>query len=161
MDLKEFYLKQKQAVHQGSLSVYGKIPPDRLDWRPVDSVLTLGQVVRHAWMSEQGIRRIALDNDWTYFEKRIPQGLPAVLGEVKSLADELQEIARVHTDTLRAVEAFPRERWHEIRENAQFEIKRSVSVWLYGINEHQIHHRAQVGVYLRILTGERASSYAL
>jgi uncharacterized damage-inducible protein DinB len=32
---------------------------------------------------------------------------------------------------------------------------------LFGITEHQIHHRAQVGTYLRVLTGQRASPYPL
>jgi uncharacterized damage-inducible protein DinB len=31
---------------------------------------------------------------------------------------------------------------------------------LFRIIEHHIHHRAQVGTYLRILTGGRASPYA-
>ena len=84
-----------------------------------------------------------------------------MLGEIQSLDDELREMVRVHAETLRAVEAFPLERWGEIRENTPFQVSRSVGVWLYGINEHQIHHRAQVGVYLRILTGERASPYTL
>ena len=161
MDLKEFYLKQKAAVYQGELQVYAAIPPDRLDWRPAEKVLTLGQLVRHVWMSEQGIRRIALDNDWSYFEKRVPQLLSDLLGDVNSLDTELKEIERAHTETLRAVEAYPLERWKEIRENAKFETKRTVSAFLFGITEHHIHHRAQVGVYVRILTGERASPYVL
>jgi len=32
---------------------------------------------------------------------------------------------------------------------------------LFGIIEHEIHHRAQVGAYLHILTGTRASAYVL
>jgi uncharacterized damage-inducible protein DinB len=160
MDLKQFYLKQKEAVHQGTLSVYSKIPLDLLDWRPTESALTLGQLVRHVWMWEQGIRRIAVDNDWSYFEKRVPQLLSDLLGEVKSLGAELGEIVRAHTETLRAVEAFPLQRWEEIRENAQFQEKRPVREWLDGITEHHIHHRAQVEVYTQILTGERASSDA-
>jgi uncharacterized damage-inducible protein DinB len=32
---------------------------------------------------------------------------------------------------------------------------------LFGINDHQTHHRAQVGTYIRILTGQRASHYLL
>ena len=36
-----------------------------------------------------------------------------------------------------------------------------IAVMLFGINEHHAHHRAQVGVYLHMLTGQRASHYAL
>jgi uncharacterized damage-inducible protein DinB len=160
MDLKQFFLSQKQAEHEGTIAVYAKIPRDRLDWRPAEGMLTLGQMARHVWRSEEGSRRIALDADWSYYEKRIPLGLLAVLGEVKSLDDELREIRRVHQETLRAVQAFPLERWEEMRENAQFHTHRTAGEMLFRIIEHQIHHRAQVGTYVRILTGGRASPYA-
>jgi uncharacterized damage-inducible protein DinB len=159
MNLKEFFLKQKAAVHKGALDVYGKIPRDRLDWRPAEGFLTLGQVLRHVGMSEQGNRRIALEGDWSYFETRIPRGLFAILGEVKSLDEELAEIERVHQETLRAVADFPYECWEEIRENPEFQVRRTIGVMLFGLVEHHIHHRAQVGTYLRLLTGERASPY--
>lgn len=142
------------------MTVYGKIPPDRLDWRPADGMLTLGQLARHVWRSEEGTRRVAFDSDWSYYEKRVPLGLLAVLGEVKSIDDELKEIERVHQETLRAAEAFPLDRWDEICENAQFHTRRSVADMLFRIIGHHYHHRAQVGTYLRILTGGRASPYS-
>ena len=125
MDVKQLFLTQKASEHQGTLAVYAKIPPDRLDWRPAPDMLSLGQMARHVWRSEEGVRRIALEGDWSYYETRIPQGLLAILGEVKSLDEELQEIRRVHQETLRAAEAFPLERWEEIRENTRFNIRRS------------------------------------
>jgi len=161
MDAKQLFLKQKQAEHQGTMAVYGKIPPDRLDWRPADGVLTLGQMARHVWKSEEGTRRVAMEADWSYYQRRIPQGLHAILGEVKSLDEELRELQRVHDDTMRAAEAFPLERWDEPRENSEFKFHWTAGVVLFRIIEHQIHHRAQVGTYLRILNGVRASPYPL
>jgi uncharacterized damage-inducible protein DinB len=161
MDVKELFLTEKESEHQGTLVVYAKIPYDHLGWRPAEGMLSLGQLARHVWRSEEGTRRIALEGDWSYYQTRIPQGLFAILGEVKSLEDELQEIRRVHQDTLRTVRAFPLDRWAEIRENAQFHMSRPIGVMLFRIIEHQIHHRAQVGTYLRILTGGRASPYEI
>ncbi len=161
MDLKEFFLKQKQATHRGTLDVIAKIPPDQLGWRPAKDMLSLGEIVRHIWMSEDGVRRVALEGKWDYYEKRVPQGLFAILGEVKSLPDEIAQVERAHQDTLREVAAFPVQRWEEERRHEGFNIRRRVSVMLFAINEHQIHHRAQVGTYLHVLTGQRASPYAL
>ncbi|MGO8788620.1 MAG: DinB family protein [Terriglobia bacterium] len=160
MDVKELFLIQKASEHEGTIGVYAKIPRDRLNWRPAQGMLTLGQVARHAWQSEEGTRKIALQSDWSYYAIRVPKGLLAVLGEVTSLDEELQEIERVYEDTMRAVQAFPLDRWEEIRENAQFHTRRAVGVMLFRIIEHQTHHRAQVGTYLHILTGGRASPYA-
>jgi uncharacterized damage-inducible protein DinB len=161
MDLKEFYLKQKQATHQGTLGVLSKIPGDQLGWRPAEGMLSLGEIARHIWMSEEGVRRAALDGDWGYYQKRVPQGLSAILGQVSSLDDELRQLARVHQETLAAVRDFPLERWEQERVSEQFNIRRKAGVMLFGITEHQIHHRAQVGAYLHILTGQRASPYVL
>jgi len=161
MDLNEFFLKQKEAVHQGTRGVLEKIPRDQIGWRAASGMLSLGEISRHLWMSEEGVRRAALEGKWDYYQKRVPQGLFAILGEVQSLDEELAQLDRVHQDTLRAVEAFPLERWEEVRESAEFNIRRKVAVMLFGINDHHVHHRAQVGTYLRILTGQRASPYAL
>jgi uncharacterized damage-inducible protein DinB len=161
MDLKEFFLKQKQAIHRGTLDVLAKIPPDQLSWRPAEGMLSLGEIARHIWTSEEGIRRAALEGKWDYYEKRVPLGLFAILGEVRSLEAEIAQIEKTYQDTLREVAAFPLERWQEERVNGQFNIRRRVSVFLFGINEHEIHHRAQVGTYVHILTGGRASPYPL
>lgn len=161
MDLKTFFLKQKQATHQSTLKVLGAIPPDQLGRRPAEGMLSLGQIARHIWMSEEGVRRVAIENCWDYYERRVPLGLFAILGEVGSLSEELASLDRVHQETMAAAEAFPAERWQEERKNERFNIKRPVAVFLFGINEHHAHHRAQAGVYLHVLTGQRASHYAL
>jgi len=161
MELKEFFLKQRQATHRGTLEVLAKIPPDQIGWRPAEGMLSLGEITRHIWMSEEGIRRAALEGKWDYYEKRVPQGLFSILGEVKSLEPEIAQIEKTYQDTLREAAALPLERWQKERVNDQFNIRRRVSVFLFGINEHEIHHRAQVGTYLHILTGGRASPYPL
>ena len=161
MDIKELFLKQKRATHQGTLGVLAKIPPDHVNWRPAEGMLSLSEITRHIWMSEEGVRNSALEGRWEYYEKRIPRGLFSILGEVKSVELELARMDEVHEETLRAVAEFPLERWEEERVNKEFNIRRKVFVMLFGINEHEIHHRAQVGAYLHILIGQRASPYPL
>ena len=161
MTIQELFLIQKQAQHEGMLSVCQKIPAARLDWRPAEGMLSLGQLIRHVWKSEEGNRRIAFANDWDYYEARVPHGLFASLGEVVSLDDELRQIQRVHQETLRAAEAFPLERWTEVRENAKFHARRTVAVMLFRMIEHHVHHRAQIGTCLRLLTGGPASPYEI
>ena len=161
MDLQNFFLKQKKAVDRGTMEVLAQIPAAEIGWRPAEGMLSLGEIARHLWTSEEALRRVALEGKWEAFEKRVEQGLVAYLGEVRSLPDELGEIERVHQKTLDDVEAFPLERWEELRENPKLGMRRKISVLLFGIIEHEIHHRAQVGAYLHILTGRRASPYAV
>jgi uncharacterized damage-inducible protein DinB len=151
MTLQEFFLKQKKAIRNRSEDVFGLLRPEHLDWKPAQDALSIGEMLRHLWVSEVGVRRVALEGNFAYYEARIPGGLGAVLGTVGSLEEELKNIARAHRDTLEAVSARPREIFEEERAHAELGFRRKVSVILFGINEHEIHHRAQLMMCLRML----------
>jgi hypothetical protein len=110
MTLPQFFLKQKEAIRARSRDVFGMIRPENMGWKPENGALTIGELLRHLWVSEEGVRRCALDGDFSYYEIRVPKGLHAVMGSPGPLA-----------------------------------------VILFGINEHEIHHRAQLMTYLRML----------
>lgn len=129
----------------------GMIRPEQLNWRPEKDALTIGETLSHLWISEEGVRRIALDGNFAYYEKRIPEGLRAMLGKARPLDEEIAHLERVHRDTLEAVERFPFEKWDEERIHDGLGIRRKVSAILMGMNDHEIHHRAQLMTYLRIL----------
>jgi hypothetical protein len=122
-----------------------------MDWKPAQDALSVGEMLRHLWISEEGVRRVALDGNFAYYEARIPGGLSAVLGTTGSLKDELKHIARVHQETLEAVAACSASIFDEERAHPGLGFRRKVSVILFGINEHEIHHRAQLMMCLRIL----------
>lgn len=151
MNLQEFFLKQKETIRQRTRQVAGMVRPEQMSWRPEAGALSAGQLLRHLWVSEQGARRTALEGNFSYYETRIPKGLGAVLGQVGTVEEELANLERVHFETLEAARAFPLERWDEERFHEGLDIRRKVCVILLGINEHEIHHRAQLMTYLRIL----------
>ena len=151
MDYRELICKQKEAVRRRTREVAGMIRAEDLAWRPEKEALSVGEMLRHLWVSEEGVRRAALDGNFSYYEKRIPQGLRAVLGTPGKLADELAQLETVHQETLRQVTAFPPERMEEERVHEPLGFRRKILALLLGITEHEIHHRAQLVVYLRML----------
>ncbi|MGH9865441.1 MAG: DinB family protein [Candidatus Acidiferrales bacterium] len=152
MTLPEFFLKQKQAIRARSEDVFRLLRPEHLEWGPGNGALNIGEMLRHLWVSEEGVRRVALDGNFAYYEKRIRGGLPAVLeGAATSIKEELRQMARVHQETLTAVSRLRPEDWEMERENDAIGFRRKVSVILFGINEHEVHHRAQLMTYLRML----------
>jgi len=151
MNLTEIIWKQKEAIRAGSRAVFARLQPEHMGWQPEREALRIGELLRHIWMSEQGVRRVALDGDFSYYEKRIPQGLRAILGAPEELAQELETLERVHGETVAALQAFPHERLEEDRTHAALGYSRKVYSMLMGINEHEVHHRAQLMTYLRIL----------
>jgi uncharacterized damage-inducible protein DinB len=151
MTLQEFFLKQKRALRDRTHEVFALLRPEHANWHPVEGALTVAEMLRHLWVSEEGVRRVALDGNFAYYEKRIPNGLPAVIGKPGSLGDELENVERVHRETLDAVAARPPSVFDEERTHPGLAFRRRVSVILFGINEHEIHHRAQLMTYLRML----------
>lgn len=151
MDFRELFVKQKEAVRRRTREVAEMVQPEDFAWRPEKDALTVGEMLRHLWVSEEGVRRAALNADFSYYEKRIPEGLRAVLGTPSSLPEELARLESVHQETLRLVRDLPPARLEEERVHEALGFRRKVYAMLLGINEHEIHHRAQLMVYLRML----------
>jgi uncharacterized damage-inducible protein DinB len=152
MTLPEFFIKQKTAIRLRSRDVFSLLRAEHLDWRPAKDALSVGEMMRHLWVSEEGVRRVALDGDFAYYEKRIPGGLQAVLGANPiSLERELDQIDRVHQETLATASQLPDARWDEFRVHESLGFRRKIAVILFGINEHEVNHRAQLMTYLRML----------
>jgi hypothetical protein len=150
-NLRDFFIKQKQAIRSRTREVFTLLLPEDAFWGPVPAALSVQGILRHIWVSEEGTRRVALDGDFSYYEARIPGGLGAVLGTPGTIAEEIAEIERVHNQTIAMAGALPPELFEEERENRTLGFRRKVAVILYGINEHEIHHQAQLMTYLRII----------
>jgi uncharacterized damage-inducible protein DinB len=151
MNLQEFFLRQKELVRERTRQVAALVRPEHMGWRPEAGAMSAGQLLRHIWTSEQGVRKTALEGDFSYYEARIPKGLDAVLGTIGTVEEERANLERVHQETLEAARAFPLECWDEERVHEGLDIRRKACVILLGITEHEIHHRAQLMTYLRIL----------
>lgn len=151
MTIPEFFLKQKQAARARTHQVTVLLREEHMPWRPVPGALPIGEMLRHMWVSEEGMRRLALEGDFSYFEKRIPGGLEAVVGKPQTLGEELANLDRVHEETLALVAKLPAEVWEKERVHEGLGIRRKVAVILFGNVEHEVHHRAQLMTYLRML----------
>ena len=151
MEFREIFLKQKEAIHKRMVEILGMVRPEHMDWRPEKDALAVGEILQHLWVSEEGVRRVALQGDFAYYETRIPKGLRATLGPRATLEDNLANLARVYGETMAAVAACPAEVFEEERVCTDLGYRRKVWAILLGINEHEVHHRAQLSTYLRIL----------
>ncbi|MFB3915415.1 MAG: DinB family protein [Terriglobales bacterium] len=151
MDVKDFFLQQKRALRARTRQIVELIDPEYLKFSSAPGALSVGEILRHMAVSEQGVRQVALEDDFSYYETRIPQGLRVTLGAPRTLDQMKQDLERVHQETLAAVEAFPAARFEEERAREHLRYRRTVAAILMGINEHEVHHRAQLISYLRML----------
>lgn len=66
MTLQEFFLKQKKAIRKRSEDVFPLLRPEDMHWRPSKDALSIGEMLRHLWVSEEGVRRVALEGNFAY-----------------------------------------------------------------------------------------------
>ena len=151
MDLRELFLKQKDAARRRTRTIFPRIPRDKVDWAPAPGALSLGLLLRHIWHSESGVREVPLYDRWHYYERRIPEGLFAILGDVRDIDEEIHTLEKTHQETLDLVSQMPLEKFEQEFVNEKFGFRRKGYVILFGIVEHEVHHRAQLLTYLRIL----------
>ncbi len=154
----EMLAELKEEIRGRTRTMLDKIPPDRLDWSPVEGALTLGQLLRHIWKSEQGICKLARGN-WEYLEKRLPEGLFAVLGDVEDLESELKNMEEAHREAVNLIRSLSEEELNKEYFNEKFNIGRTARENIRGLIEHEAHHRGQIALYLRILRVEGSSPY--
>ena len=151
MDYRELFLKQKEATRKRTRTIFPNIPRDKAGWAPAAGALPLGHLLRHIWHSEAGVREIPLYNRWGYYERRIPEGLFAILGEVNDVEQEIAMLEKTHQETVELIGKLPMETFEQEFRNEQFNFRRKGYAILFGIIEHEVHHRAQLLTYLRIL----------
>ena len=75
MEFREIFIKQKEAIHKRMVEILGMVRPEHMDWRPEKDALSVGEMLQHLWVSEEGVRRVALESDFAYYETRVPKGL--------------------------------------------------------------------------------------
>src|SRR5581483_5606560 len=115
MEFREIFSKQKQALRKRTDEVFALIRPEHLEFRPQKDALTVHEMLHHLWKSEEGVRGVALNSDFSYYEVRIPKGLHPTLGALLPLNEELSNLRRVHEETLAAVAQTPAEVFEQER----------------------------------------------
>ena len=159
MTLADLFVEHKETIRQRTRNLFPKIPAEKLGFAPVDGALTLGQIIRHLWMSEEGLTKIVSWGDWEYLERRISARLVDILGQVGTLQHELDNLERVHAQTIVLIQALPDDSFAKEHVNEKLDLKRTTRSILLGLGEHEAHHRGQITTYLRILGETSASPY--
>ena len=128
-----------------------RIPEDRLDWKPHEKSMSLGHLATHlatlpSW-AVHTISRSSLD--------LAPGGVPAASPvQVKSQSDALERfdknVAEARASIAGAEDAQLLEPWSLLNNGKPIITLPRIAVLRSFVMNHNIHHRAQLGVYLRL-----------
>jgi len=129
-------------------TVLARLPMGRADWKPHDRSLSLGELANHTagiptWMSKTlPVDQFELDGDYD----------PEAADTTEALVELFDDRVRAARAVLEATtpEELGRD-WTLVHNGAATFTAPKAAVLRTFILSHNIHHRAQLGVYLRLL----------
>jgi uncharacterized damage-inducible protein DinB len=135
------YIKNWNRIHKQTTNIMGVAPDDKYDWKPSETSMTLGALMNHFRASEAALIIAAIDGKF-----------PEEFAEPITSTEELvKAFDKSHEEMVAKVSALTPE--FLAGEVTPFGPDRKMSrmVVLKALHEHEIHHRGQLYVYLRIL----------
>ncbi len=135
----ERFVRNWNRIHKETSRVIRSAPDDKLEWRPREEMFTLRELIGHMPQAELVLARSALagstQNIRFDFSNR--------------LANEIADMFDSQHDEL--VGGVSKLTADQLTEEVEFHGKRMRrSVLLWGMTEHEIHHRGQLYTYYRL-----------
>jgi uncharacterized damage-inducible protein DinB len=129
-----------RRIHAQSVKVMEVAPDDKYDWKPHETSMTLGALLNHIPQAESGL-----------IEALISGVFPHDFTNHDNTAALIAAFNQSHEEAVARIEALSDEGWDE--EVSPFGPDRSFSrLALLTLSlEHEVHHRGQLYVYLRML----------
>ena len=139
-DLRE-HLDRYRAV---TLLHFDLLSEEEFTWRPRPDAFTCGQQLLHIIQTEDCFARGLFDDDWQLDRLRFPKPQP-------SKEDLRQLFVNVRAETLRHLNRLRDADLDAVKRHGFATVEATVRSWLWFILEHEIHHKAQLSEYLRML----------
>jgi uncharacterized damage-inducible protein DinB len=145
----DYYAKLRQRTER----VIHCIPPERINWTYEEGSFTLGDIVRHLATIERFM-----------FAETVQGNRSRYPGHGKELADGYEEVLSLMTHLHHeSLSIFGQLSDEDLRRKCLTPSGTPITVWkwLRSMAEHEIHHRGQLYIYLRMLNVATPPLYGL
>lgn len=149
MNIADLFINELKHEISSTKKTLQSVPLDKASWKPHDKSMTLGQLSSHvaelpSWI---GITLNTSELDWSNFEYK--PFVPKTTAELtdffdKNVAQAFEVLEKCSNDTLQ-------EPWTMRNGEQIYFTLPKIAVLRDSCFNHLIHHRAQLGVYLRLL----------
>ena len=117
---------------------------DEMHWRPLPNLFTCGQHVIHILATEQYYFHGLFSGEWSPTRLHFPATFP-------SKTELRNEFETIRARTLQAFDTLTDARLGDVMHVPNAPVELPLRWWLWFILEHEIHHKAQLALYLRQL----------
>jgi uncharacterized damage-inducible protein DinB len=144
----DYFIRNWNRIHKQTARVLKAATDDKLDWRPKEGMFTMRELIRHIPEAENAIVRSALAG--TMQKSQIDLS--------NSSVDEIIEaFDREHEQLVAEVSNLTLDQLNEEIEAFGKKMRRVILLW--GMTEHEIHHRGQLYTYFRLAGIEPPNLY--
>jgi uncharacterized damage-inducible protein DinB len=131
-------------VRRRSVLVWKSIPDNRLNWKPDDAAISLGEMIRHVWEGMEGYRRIIQNSG----SLELPDSYTSET--ISSTKTELELAATHFTQFIRDVQTFSEtDLEQKIIDRSDVGYKRKLGDFLARVAYHEAVHTGQMLQYMR------------
>ena len=144
----EHFVKNWNRIHKQTSLTLKAAPDEQLDWQPKEGMFTMRQLLGHLPESELFLVRTVLAGSTQQVELDISNK------SVKEISDLFET---QHDELVKEVSKLTLEQLNEEIEFYGRNMRRIVLLW--GMTEHEIHHRGQLFTYYRLAGVEPPNIY--
>lgn len=147
------FLRYFENIRARTLRVIACIPRERIDWRPAEGMFSFADLIRHLGATERHM-----------FGENVQLRPSRYPGHGAELADGYDAVMaylqRMHAES---VEIFARLSSDDMQQRCSNPGGTSIQVWkwLRSMIEHEVHHRGQIYLMLRMLNVATPPLYGL
>jgi uncharacterized damage-inducible protein DinB len=147
------FLDYYEKVRRRTLKVMACIPPEKFDWRYAEGKFSFADIIRHL----AAIERYMYAENAQLKPSRYPGHGPEL---AEGRENVLEFFDRLHRESM---EIFGRLSAEDLKKKCVTPGGASITVWkwLRAMVEHEVHHRAQMYVYLGMLGTATPPIYGL
>lgn len=138
----EQFISYFGSIRRRTLNYARVVPSDQIDWAPEEGEFTCADILRHIAAAEQMFVGVVTQGHWHY------GGHDDSHQSIESL---LQLLEDTHRQTMLALQAVPDSELDQPRPAFEGDAQIKVWRWLMAMAEHEIHHRSQLAMYLRLM----------
>ncbi|HJQ71724.1 MAG TPA: DinB family protein [Blastocatellia bacterium] len=144
----EHFIKNWNRIHKQTSIALAAAPDDQLDWQPKEGMFTMRQLLGHIPEAELFLVRTAMAGATHHVDLDVSG---------KSVKQILDLFETQHNDLVEEVSKLTLDQLNEEVEFYGRNMRRIVLLW--GMTEHEIHHRGQLFTYYRLAGVEPPNIY--
>jgi uncharacterized damage-inducible protein DinB len=152
MSISQLLLAELDAEIQANRDLLARLPEDRWDWKPHDKSMSLSRLATHVAEIPAWSKQILVADELDFMSPEMQSWTPREMQSREEILAELESAAETCRGDLvtTADEVFTLD-W--VMKMGEQEVMRDKKYMVFRrqVLNHMVHHRAQLGVFLRLL----------